>query len=543
MLFCSGANAQSAQDLIDDHKTNDAVLTNGMGYNLQRYSSMTGINKETVKDLVPIWSYSLATDRGEESQPLFYKGILYVTSHAKTVAVNAITGREIWNQPLEYEKGALGIACCGIVNRGAAIYEGKLFRTTLDAHVIALDIGTGEELWRSKATDYRDGYSFTVAPLVADGVVITGISGGEYGTRGFIDGWDVESGEHSWRRYTVASPDEPGGDTWPGETWKRGGAPAWLTGSYDPELGLVYWGTGNGGPWNAEVRKGDNLYIDSVLAIRPKTGELVWYYQFSPNDPYDYDGTNELILADMKVDGRDRKVVMQANRNGFFYVLDRTDGELLKANAFVPDINWADGIDMKSGRPIESELTKKMRATGEAFMLWPAAIGGKNWSPMAFDPDKGVAYANTLRIGMRYEPVEPVYRRGTFYFGINFTGFSYKDGARGYLRAIDPLTGKAKWEVPSDIPFYGGVLATAGGLVITGAQTGEMYAFDADDGSKLWEYQTSSGIVSSPITWQHEGKQYITIVSGIGAGYVLFGGDERLSSVPVGGAMTTFALH
>jgi outer membrane protein assembly factor BamB len=270
--------------------------------------------------------------------------VIYVTDADSTSAVDALTGRQIWRTKNEYAPGALGIMCCGISNRGAAIYNGKLFRTTLDANVVALDLKTGKEIWRQKAIDFEDGYSMNVAPLIANGVLITGVGGAEYQTRGFLDAYDPETGKHLWRTYTIPAPGEKGSETWPGDTWKIGGGSTWLTGSYDPDLDLVYWGVGNGSSWNAEARKGDNLYTCSVIAIRPKTGEIVWHSQFSPNDLYNYDGVNELVHADLQIDGKTRKVLMQANRNGFFYVLDRASGELLAANPFTK-VNWADKID------------------------------------------------------------------------------------------------------------------------------------------------------------------------------------------------------
>jgi alcohol dehydrogenase (cytochrome c) len=547
-------SAQTADELKVDAQTTGNVLTLGMGHGQQRFSPLTQIDKSSVKRLVPVWSYSLADNRGQESQPLIYNGVMYVTTHDATHAIDVATGRQVWKHVIEYPPETPRVACCGIVNRGAAIYEGMLYRTTLDAHVLALKLATGEEIWRSKAAEFSEGYSMTVAPLVANGVLITGISGGEYGTRGFLDGWDPATGKKLWRRYTVAGPGEPGADTWPGDTWKHGGAPTWLTGSYDPELDLVYWGTGNGGPWNAEFRKGDNLYINSVLAIRPKTGEMVWYYQFSPNDPYDYDGVNENVIADMRIEGEVRKVILHADRNGFFYVIDRTDGELIAANAFVDHINWAEGIDMKTGRPIESALTKHMRKTGEIIEVWPSAFGGKNWMPMSFSPRTGLAYANTLNIGFTYKVVEPKYTKGAFYFGIDLskTKWMLKPGEQqGYLRAIDPLTGKSKWSVGSDLPSFSGTIVTAGGLVFTGATTGEFMAFDADSGEKLWQFQTGSGIIGQPITWQAGGRQFVSVASGWGAVYSIFmpafGSHNKetiaaLSKIQTGGSIWTFAL-
>jgi len=538
-LLSGPAFAQNANDLKGDAQSTDSVLTYGMGYGQQRYSPLKQINKDTVKRLVPVWNYSLADTRGQESHPIIQNGVMYVTTHAATIAIDAMTGKEIWKTKVEYPKETPRIACCGIVNRGAAIYDGKVYRTTLDAHVVALDAKTGKVVWKKKAIDFRTGYSQTVTPLVANGVVITGISGGEYGTRGFLDGWDPATGKHLWRRYTIPAPGEKHADTWPGDTWKHGGAPTWLTGTYDPNLDLVYWGTGNPGPWNPIVRKGDNLYASSVLAIRPKTGEIVWHYQFSPNDPFDYDGVNELVLATLKVDGRDRDVVMQANRNGFFYVLDRKTGELLRANKFVT-VTWAKGIDLKTGRPIETAATKSVRA-GKKEEIWPSAFGGKNWMPMAFDPQRKLAFANTLNIGWTYQAIEPKLRVGTFYFGAKF-GWSWPKGDRGYLKAIDPLTGAAKWQVGSGIPRMAGVLATAGGLVFTGKMTGEFEAYDSDTGKRLWQFQTGSGIIGQPVTWSANGRQYVTVLNGVGGVYALFSGDKRLAKVPAGGSVWTFAL-
>lgn len=535
------ASAQSMQELVKDQDTPGNILTYGMGYAQQRYSPLAKINRSNVRNLVPVWSAGLSNLLGQEAQPIVYQGVMYVTTHASTFAIDALTGRQLWKNDLEYAPEVPRIVCCGLVNRGVAIYQGKVFRTTLDAYVQALDAKTGRQLWKSLAIDYKAGYSMTVAPLVANGVLITGISGGEYGTRGFIDGWDPETGKQLWRRYTIPGPGENGNETWPGDTWQRGGAPAWITGSYDPKLDLVYWGTGNGGPWNAEVRKGDNLYICSVLALRPKTGEIVWHYQFSPNDPFDYDGVNELINADVKIGGKMRKVLMQANRNGYLYVIDRTNGELLAANTYVK-VNWSDGVDMKTGRPIDSALNRRMRETGEKFELWPSAFGGKNWMPMSFNPRTGLVYANTLAIGMPYKPVKPEYKEGTFYFGIDFTGFTYPDGPRGYLKAMDPLTAKVKWQMPYDIPSFSGTMTTAGMLVFTGAMTGEFMALDAQTGKKLWQFRTGSGIIGQPVTWEHKGRQYVTVLSGVGGVYPLFSGDERLGAIPTGGSVWTFAL-
>ena len=541
-VFASyGASAQTADQLVKGATDTSNVLNYGMGYNLQRFSPLTQINKDTAKNLVPVWNYSFADDRSEESQPLVYQGVIYVTTHNATMAVDAKTGKQIWKTKVEYPAETPRIVCCGIINRGAALFDGKVFRTTLDANVIALDAKSGKELWRQKAADIKEGYSMTVAPLVADGVVLTGISGAEFGTRGFIDGWDPETGKHLWRTHTVPSPDEPGGDTWKGDTWKLGGGSTWITGSYDPELNTVYWGVGNPGPFNSAVRPGDNLFTCSVLALEPKTGKVKWHYQFSPNNPFDYDSVAEMVLADMTVEGKPTKVLMDANRNGFFYVLDRTNGKLLAANPYVK-VNWATGIDMKTGRPIETDVSKDAR-DGKKVTVYPSILGGKNWEPMSFNPQTGLAYANTLAFGGHYKTEPVTYKAGEWYLGMDLTDlWEWGDGPRGHLKAIDPMTGKTKWEQPSDIPRFSGVLSTAGGVVFSGQLTGEFEAFDADSGKKLWQFQTGSGIEGQPVTWQQDGVQYVAVASGYGGVYSLFSGDERLANVPPGGSLWVFAV-
>lgn len=540
-LSVSGvAGAQSLEDLANDASNPSDVLTYGMGQNLQRYSTLDQINKDTVKRLVPVWNYSLADNRGQETHPIVHDGVMYVTTHNSTAALDAVTGRQLWKTMIEYPAETPRVACCGILNRGAAVFNGMLVRTTLDAHVIGLDMKTGEEKWRTQSIDFKTGHAFTVAPLIAEGVAIVGISGGEYGIRGYIEGYDVMTGERKWRTYTIPAPGEPGSETWQdgGDAWKHGGAPGWLTGSYDPELKTVYWGTGNAASWNAGVRPGDNLYTSTILAMDPLTGEIKWHFQTTPNDPFDHDGTNDLILADLAGE----KVVMQASRNGFFYVLNRVNGELIAANQFVDKLNWATGVDMETGRPIVTDIYTKAVA-GEEVTYWPSLLGGKNWSPMSYDPERKLAFANTLNLGTKYKAVEPKYRAGSFYLGAEFAwAWPEGDEPRGYLRAIDPMTGEYKWQDGVSIPRFAGTMVTKGGLVFTGTQEGAFEAFDSDTGDKLWQFQMGSGTVGQPVTWEKDGKQYVTIASGGGAVYVLFAGDERLANIPPGGSIWTFAL-
>ena len=546
-LGAGGVSAQSLADLRNDAATAGNVTTYGMGWGLQRYSPSKQITPANAKRLAPVWNLSLDNSANASSQPLVIDGTMYVATHSHTLAIDAISGRQKWKTPIELPADVNGYLCCGIHSRGLAALDGVLYRTTLDAQVMAINMADGKTLWKQKAADYKLGYSMTHAPLVAGNVLITGISGGEYGTRGFLDGWDLKTGAKKWRRYTTAAPGEKGGDTWLPGCYENGGAPTWLTGSYDPELDLVYWGTGNGGPWNAATRGGDSLYICSVLAIRPSTGEIVWHYQFSPGDPFDYDGVNELVHAELPIDGKNTKVLMQANRNGFFYVIDRTNGKLLSATQFAKKVNWASGIDMKTGRPIDTPMTATIRKTeqGSDFVeFWPSAFGGKNWMPMSYDPGRKLVFLNTINLGMKGKYVKQEKPDGpNWYLGLEIGGFAEpEDGNRGALVAWNPATGKKVWEFANKSPFWSGVLSTAGGVVFTGSQTGQFMAFDAANGKKLWQFQSGSGITGLPIAWEHKGKTYVTVLSGSATVYGALAGDPDLANVPAGGSVWTFAL-
>ena len=549
LLLCSAllagpAMAQTAAELVNDAKTPADVLTYGMGYNQQRFSPLTQINRSNVKRLVPAWSYSMASNYGEESQALVKDGVIYVTTHDKTVAVDALTGKEIWNTKIEYPSDTTRTVCCGIVNRGSALFDGKLYRTTLDARVIALDLKTGKEVWNIKSSDVAEGGAMTGAPLVANGVVINGVAGAEYGVRGFIEGHDPATGKQLWRLYTVPKPGEKGSDTWPDNAARASGGSTWTTGSYDPDLDLVFWGTGNPAPWNPLDRKGDDLYTDSIIAFHPRTGEMVWHYQTSPNDAFDHDGVNALVQADMKTAHGVQKVVMQASRNGFFYVLDRATGKLLAANNYVK-VTWADGVDLATGRPRWTLDMKSVIDNTTKITTFPSISGGTNWFPMSYSPITGLAYVNTLNMGMEYQPLPRSevagLKVGDPYRGVKISNI-YPDSHRGILKAIDPMTGKAKWEVPFTSPNWAGTMVTAGGVVFTGELTGEFLALDASTGKILWQFQTPSGIIGQPITWEHDGKQYVTITSGIGGVYALKTPDANLAHVPAGGSLWTFKL-
>jgi alcohol dehydrogenase (cytochrome c) len=547
LLLGAGASAQTLDDLKKDGNggSTDNILTYGMGYHQQRYSPLKQINKQTVKRLVPVWNLSLDNNWGEQAQPIVYNGVMYVTNAKATVAIDVAGGKQIWKQALDWPPETPRVVCCGVSNKGAAIYNGKVFRTTLDAHVIAYDAKDGKELWKSKAAEWKDGFSLTVAPLIANGVLVTGISGAEFGIRGFIDGWDTETGKHLWRRYTIPARGEKGNDTWPqnNNAWEVGGGSAWITGSYDPELDLMYWGIGNPAPWASQSRDGDNLYTSSVLAMRPATGEIVWHYQFTPNDAYDYDACWELINADIDIGGQKRKVIMQLNRNGFLYVIDRTNGKLLAANAF-EKVNWASHVDMKTGRPVETEIAKSIRDM-KATEHWPSTRGAKNWMHAAFNPQTGLLYANTLHEGRMYKHLETKpFKVGERYMFIENLPLPRAAGEPiGHMEAIDPLTAQKKWRVPlTEFQNWSAMLATGGGLVFTGKETGEFIALDADTGKQLWQFQTGSGINAMPVTYTHQGRQYVTVLSGIGGLYWNIAREQLKDKVPQGGSVWTFAL-
>jgi alcohol dehydrogenase (cytochrome c) len=542
----SAALAQTADDLKDDEKTPGDVLVYGMGYSGDRFSPLTQINKDNVSKLVPVWAYSLADLQGGEDFPVVKDGVIYVTTHNTTVAVDAKTGKQIWRVIHDYPPEALRVVCCGIVNRGAAIYQGMIIRSLMDDRLIALDAKTGKEIWQVKSPDpatSANGYAMTGAPLIVDGVVIVGVAGAEFSNRGFIEGYDAMTGKHLWRTYTIPAKGEPGSETWEGDSELTGGGSSWVTGTYDPDLDLVYWGVGNPAPWNPRARKGDNLFTNSVFALRPKTGERVWYFQMTPQDLFDFDAVQTPIRATINVDASPRKVIIQANRGGFLYVLDAKNGELIAANAF-GKINWASGVDLESGRPIVTDVYKDALA-GKKVTVWPSVSGVTNWQHLSYSPQTKLLYINTLNVGMTYQAGDPPHLEPGTPSGpstVTRTVVTDDPNVRGYLKAVDPLTGQAKWQVPYRSPNFSSTMVTASNLVFTGVMTGEFQALDADTGKLLWSFQTPSGIVGQPVTFEQDGKQYVTVMSGIGGVYAQKGGDPNLANQPTGVTLWTFAL-
>jgi alcohol dehydrogenase (cytochrome c) len=532
------ALTQTTEELVNDGRNTENVLTQSMGFDRKSYSPLKQINKTNIKRLVPIWSTSLMNDQGELGAPTIYNGVMYVVNGKWTFAIDVETGRQIWRTPVRLEPGIQRSA----FHRGAAtIYNGKIYRVTIDNHILALDMKTGEELWNQKFADLHDGYYATGGPIVANGVLISGVAGGESTTRGFLDGWDPATGKKLWRRYTIPAPGEPGSETWPknSEAWNEGGGPTWRSGSYDPQLDLVYWGTGNAEPYDPRPRENlDSLYTNSVLAIRPKTGEIACWFQYTPNDVLDVDATDEQVLADIQVGGQLRKVMIQANKNGFLYVLDRTNCKLIAAHPFVK-VNWASKIDMATGRPVLTDIQKRFLA-GEEVEVWPSR--GTNATPIAFDPNTGLIYASTWNIPriQKLDKPRPAIHGGTSTGVVSRVPDNKPGDVLGYFAAINPLTGEKKWEVPlTDLPGSAGMLATGGGLVFTGKLTGEFIAIDEDTGKTLWQFRTGSSVNATAITYTHKGRQYVTVLSGLG-GIVA----TRYASVqmPTGGSVWTFAL-
>jgi len=540
------------------------VLTWGLSTNGQRYSPLKQVNTGNVAKLSPVWAFSLGGEkqRGQESQPVIYNGKMFVTgSYSRIYALDATTGKKLWKYEHRLPEGIM--PCCDVVNRGAALYDNLVIFATLDAQLVALDQDTGAVVWKEKIDDYAAGYSATAAPIIANGLLLTGVSGGEFGVVGRVEARDAKTGKLVWTRPTVEGHmgytyDKDGkktengisgttGQTWPGDLWKTGGAATWLGGTYDAKTGLAYFGTGNPAPWNSHLRKGDNLFSCSTVAIDVKTGKIKWHYQGTPNDGWDFDGVNEFVTFDM--DGK--RVGGKADRNGYFYVIDANEGKLMNAFPFVNKTTWANGIDLKTGRPNFTEDGRPGDPTttgdgkkGKPVFSAPSFLGGKNQMPMAYSPDTHLFYVPANEWGMEIwnEPV--AYKKGAAYLGAGFTIKPINDDYIGALRAVDPKSGKIVWEVKNGAPLWGGVMTTGGGLVFWGTPEGYLKAADAKTGKVLWQFQTGSGVVAPPVTWQQNGEQYVSVVSGWGGAVPLWGGEvaKKVNLLEQGGMVWVFKI-
>jgi alcohol dehydrogenase (cytochrome c)/quinohemoprotein ethanol dehydrogenase len=539
----AAAEAVDHNALLKAAENDSEWLTHGRTYDEQRFSPLAQINTGNVKELGLAWFADLDTSRGQEATPLVIDGTLYVTTAwSKVKAYDALSGKLRWEYDPKVPGATAVRACCDVVNRGLAAWGERLYLGTLDGRLIALDRNTGKPLWSKLTVDPSKPYGITGAPRVIDGRVIIGNVGGEMGVRGYVAAYDANNGRQLWRFYTV--PGKPGSNTaphlkraeqtWKGEWWTLGGGgTVWDSMAYDPALDLLYIGVGNGSPWNPSYRSpggGDNLYICSIIALRPGTGEYVWHYQTTPRDTWDFDATQHIILADLEIGGRLRQVLMQASKNGFFYVLDRATGELLSAANYAV-VNWAKGIDIKSGRPVENPEAR-IDESGKLYVVLPGPGGAHSWQPGAYDPKTGLVYIPAQEAGFPYAPdahFQPVPQG--FNTGMDFAAAAMPADPNiratvmkvttGALIAWDPVSQKARWRVGFKGPWNGGVLATGGGLVFQGNSAQEFAAYDAASGARLWSSNVQTGIIAAPVTYSIGGVQYVAVLAGWGGVFAL----------------------
>ncbi|HWJ70747.1 MAG TPA: PQQ-dependent dehydrogenase, methanol/ethanol family [Sphingobium sp.] len=524
----------------------------------QRFSPLDQITRDNIGQLGLGWFHDLDTDRGQEATPIMVDGTLYLVSAYDIVqALDARSGALLWTYDPDVRE-ASARSCCGPVSRGVAVADGRVYLGALDGRLIALDAASGKPLWETQTIDQADplaeNYTITGAPRIVQDMVLIGNGGAEFGARGSVSAYDRTSGKRRWRFYTV--PGRPGvadhaaSDTamaiarpsWSGEYWRYGGGgTVWDAIEYDPDLGLVYIGTGNGSPWNHGMRsegKGDNLFLSSIVALRAQSGDYVWHFQTTPAETWDYTATQNIILADLMIDGKPRKVLMQAPKNGFFYILDRATGQFISGQPFV-NVNWATGLDAGTGRPIEVPEARYYR-TGKAHFQFPSSGGGHNWPPMAFSPRTGLVYIPAQDVGMPFAP-NPAEKQviGAYTSGVAMSGGGAMDDVarkalyadmKGYLIAWDPLTQHTKWKVAQVAPFNGGVLATGGGLVFAGNTARTLAAYDDRSGRQLWSFDAQTGIMAPPITYRLDGTQYIAVMAGWGGGWPLTGGVMALQA-------------
>jgi len=504
-LACRAGAQVTFERLLNSAKEPQNWLTYSGDYAGRRFSPLDQINPGNARTLVAKWVYQTAGTGKLETTPLVVDGILYATGQDdRAFALDGRTGRPIWLYQRQLPSDIR--PCCGRVNRGFAILGDKVVFGTLDAHLIALDAKTGSVIWDVAAADYKLGYSFTAAPLAVKNLIVLGVSGGEYGIRGFIDAYDATTGERKWRFYTVPGPGEPGHDTWEGDSWKVGGAPAWNTGTYDPSTNQLFWPTGNPAPSNrGEGRAGDNLYSNSLLALNADTGKLNWYFQYTKHDEHDWDATQVPVM----IDTGSKHLIAQANRNGFFYVIDRASGKLLAANAY-GKITWSDSKDAE-GRPVAN---KGAKPTPEGHTVCPGALGATNWMAPTYDPQTGLFYVTAREQCDIFSTAPQPYEAGHAYYGSAYFPSDESEPYWGALRALDPATGQMKWEFRHPSPSWSGALSTAGGVVFTGDAEGNFIALDAQSGKTLWHFEMGGEVYASPMAFAVDGKQYVAIAAG-----------------------------
>ncbi|HET8882675.1 MAG TPA: methanol/ethanol family PQQ-dependent dehydrogenase [Solimonas sp.] len=531
----------------------DARLANAAGddgwlmyrrdYTSSGYAPFNDINAGNVTKLKVVFDYKTDLDTGHEAAPIVNGNMMFITTPKnRLIALDATTGKQIWKYEHDLSKVGLKTVCCDVVNRGVALYDNMVYMATLDNYVVALDAPTGKLQWKQHLNAPDVGYAMTLAPLVVKGKVIVGVSGGEYGARGFVEALDAKTGKIAWKQHTIPAPGEPGGDTWPKGAYETGGGAAWLTGTYDAQTDTLLWGVGNPGPWLATLRPGDNLYTDSVIAMNPATGKIKWHYQYTPNDTWDYDGTNETVMADINYQGKPYKAIVSASRNGWFYAIDRTNGKLIYAEKFAHATSVA---GFKNGKPYTND---DLRPTvDKEVFTCPSFLGGKNWWPISISPQTHMAYVPTLHSCMTMKGGTVSYKAGLPFLGESFKVVHDPDNKNwGAVQAIDLNTGKQVWNYQTALPWSDGTLATAGGLVFSGSADGYFMAFDAKNGKVLWKSdQLSSGIIGVPTTYRVDGKQYVAVWSGWGGAIPIWGGEmvPDVADIPVGGHLYVFALQ
>jgi alcohol dehydrogenase (cytochrome c) len=507
LALCSCLDAQAPFERIlhaDAEPGNWLTYSRDLGG--QRYSPISEINRQNVSHLKVKWAHQFANGTNEVS-PIVIDGIIYISGPNTAAALDARTGRNLWewSRPIPADYRSVGF---GLSSRGPAVLDDKLFVATLDGFLVALDLKSGAQRWSTQVVDYKLGYSMTMAPLAIDGKVVVGISGGEAGIRGFIDAYDAKTERRAWRFWTIPGPGDPGHETWMGDGWKTGGGSTWVTGAYDPELKLVYWGVGNPGPdWNGDRRQGDNLYTCSLVALDADSGKLRWYFQFTPHDTHDWDSAHVPVLFDGEVNGAKRKLVAVANRNAFYYVLDRVTGKFVAGRAYATQ-TWAKGLDAE-GKPIPAE---DENPTQEGRTVWPNANGATVWYSTSFSPETGYIYVSAREIGARYFKRDTPYKPGTEFLGGGEDELPAED-AWGAIRALQASTGEQRWEFRLHSPPWAGVMATAGGLVFSGSDEGNFYALDAYTGKPLWDFQTGGSIIANPIAFNVDGHECVTIAA------------------------------
>ena len=495
-------------------------LTYSRTYDGARYSPLDQITPQNVRRLRPIWTYQVADPNPFEATPLVAGDVIYVSeppSHA--TALDARTGRPLWT----YRRPAPADVrvCCSQVNRGVALLDESVYLGTLDAHLVALDRRTGHVRWDVEVADYRTGHSITAAPLAVKDKVIVGIAGGEYGVRGFLDAYDARTGRRVWRFWTVPGPGEPGHESWAGASWKTGSATTWVTGSYDPELDLVYWGTGNPGPdYNGAARAGDNLHSESLLALEAATGKLRWHFQFTPHDTHDWDSNHVPVLVDTEQGGRTRRLVVVANRNGFYYALDRKTGEFVAGAPYARQ-TWARGLDA-AGRPIKLPDSDPKP---EGTVVYPGLHGATNWGSPAYSPKTRHLYVAVREEGTLFYSSTPDYKPGDYFTAGGFRGLPGVEPS-GSIKALRVPSGETAWEFRLHSPPWGGVMATASGLVFGGSNEGFVFALDAATGRPLWRFGTGGAVLSNPVSYLHGGRQHLAMAAGH-ALFVFALDDER----------------